>query len=76
MPLVALIKDAILKIKEVIPQISAIHLTTSTLTEALSAVIIFSSPENILSTSCGRRVIQKLAIKVVFIDEFHMVEAW
>ena len=79
MPLTALITDAINKVKNTLGEISAVHLTASTLVEALSAVLIFTSPEVILG-KCGRMLLQTASVvnnlKAIFIDEFHIISAW
>lgn len=76
MPLVALITDAVKKVTLLLPQMSAIHLCAATLSEAKTAVFIFTSPESIIDGT-GRGLLQTdLNIKAVFIDEFHIVERW
>lgn len=79
MPLVALITDAMAKCREIIPQVSLVHLSASTLAEARQAVFIFTSPENILG-ACGRALLTTAYVadnvKAVFIDEFHIIAAW
>lgn len=76
MPLMALIDDAIRKCKEMMPQVSTVHLCAATVSDASSAVMIFTSPESIVDGT-GRRLLQKqLNISAVFVDEFHIVERW
>lgn len=76
MPLMAMVTDALTTIKRIIPQISAIHFTPATLREAKSACFLFASPEVILS-GAGRHFLQTVAnIRAVFIDEFHIINAW
>lgn len=79
MPLVAMITDAMIKVKALTPQISTVHLSHSTIEEAKCAVFIFTSPESILN-GCGRLLLQTASvasrIKAVFVDEFHIVSSW
>lgn len=79
MPLVAMISDAILKVRKAIPQVSAIHLRQCSLQEAKSAVFIFTNPESIIN-GCGRLLLQTASvaknIRAVFVDEFHIIESW
>ena len=79
MPLTALITDADAKVHDVVPQVSAIHLTAATVQEALSAALIFTTPETILSQA-GRGFLQTSSIDenltAVFVDEFHIVRTW
>ena len=79
MPLVALISDALLKVKELLPQVPAVHLIKSTIQEAKAAALIFTSPESIID-GCGRTLLQIPEVvdnlKAVFIDEFHIISAW
>lgn len=75
-PLVALISDAMNKVRGLLPYVSATHLTAATLQLAKSAVFIFTSPESIIDGT-GRRLLQRgLNIRAVFIDEFHIIERW
>lgn len=76
MPLVALIKDAIIKIKVLIPNISAIHLTAATKNQAKHSVFVFTSPETIVDGDARKFVQANVNIKAIFIDEFHIVHQW
>lgn len=80
MPLIALITDSMAKLHEVIPNVSAVHLTASTLQEAMCAVYIFTSPEVLLDRATGYVLLQTKSvaenIRVIFLDEFHVVSSW
>lgn len=79
MPLVAMISDAINKVRGLIPQVSAVHLCAATLDQARVSVFIFTSPESILDGS-GRTLLQDntvaTSIRAIFVDEFHIVHTW
>ena len=79
MPLTPLLTDAVAKVHDVIPQVSAIHFTAATVKEALYAGLIFPTPETILSQA-GWVFLQTPSvvenITAMFVDEFHIVKAW
>lgn len=57
-----------------------VHLTRATIHSARDATFIFTSPEALLDTQCGRRLFEDLAftkeVKAVFFDECHLLEDW
>lgn len=77
MPLVALITNAVMTVKESMDQVSAVHLTAATIEEAKSSVFIFCGPEIILG-DVGRSLLLDIGhrIQAVFVDEFHIIAAW
>ena len=76
MPLIAMITDGLANLRKHVPQVSAVHMTAATMSEASVASLVFASPETLLS-DCGRRFLRQAAnIMAVFVDEFHIVSAW
>ena len=79
-PTVALISDSISKLKQYVPEYSAVHLTPATVTKAKSARYIFTSPEMLLSQEGRNRILTDSSfmatVDVVFVDECHIIEEW
>ena len=79
MPLVAMVSEALTKMRKILPNVSAVHLTSATVEEAKHAAMIFTSPEAILQ-GAGRVLLETKSvadnIKAIFVDEFHIIAYW
>jgi hypothetical protein len=75
-PLAALVSEAITKIRDVTPQLSAIHFTTASIEQAAAAVFIFTSPEMVLSAAGGDFISEIKHLAGDFTDEFHIIQKW
>lgn len=79
-PTISLAIDASEKIKKLRPEAVAVHLTKASLELAVEATYIFSSPESMLASDCGRKLLQDAKfsrrVKALFIDESHIVRSW